>query len=195
MRYLILAFFSFLMTVPDVQMKLNRENESLSIKIVGRDELLGQCIKSGFVLKYNFEAQLCSKRLLWFDHCEEKRLIRHALSYDSITDRYRLDTEYVGHYQSKDSEYYDSLPEAQRALAQLKELPLEYVVPKSSASLYDENAYFDVKVTSECSEGKVHILQDLSYILTLGMYRVTGFDTGWISFNFKPLVNPLVAEE
>ena len=184
----IVALLPFLLAAPDVQVDYSdRHFEEIDVRVVGEDELLDKCVKSGLSLQYDFEMRVCRRRLAWFDGCPEKRLERHTLSYDPISGNFRLQADRFGDHQEPRAQNYASSAEASRALAEVFKLPLQYLARGEPEYLDSERSYVSVRVSSECHGDYNKTLARISSFLTLGLVRLSGFDTGWLDFKlYRP---------
>ena len=188
------SIISLVFAVPSIQLFVNRVEESVFINLSGEDELLEQCVKSGFTLSYDFEAQLCQERFILADNCKERRKIKHFLTYDSITSKYALRSDTLGDLQEPSVSYYSSLKDARNALYQVNNIPLLFLAHRDETFYSSPDTYIQARVTSDCIGDHNQTIGDLSYYLTLGFYRISGFDTGWYEYSIKPFT-PNTTEE
>lgn len=180
-----LAIFSFLLAVPDLQLVIDRVQNSITVNLQGKDPLFEHCIKSGFVLRYNFESQICKKNRFWFDDCPRKRRIKYQLTYNSITNQYKMEADRIGDDQPALVTYYNSLNEAQRAFFVVEDLSMHFIAHEDTSYLEDPQSYLRARAFSDCLGDYNRTVGSISNFLTFGLYRMSGFDTGWIDFEFK----------
>lgn len=186
--HLILALFPFLLAVPDIQLTIDRVRESVNVALIGKDELMDSCVKSGYTMRYNYENQICKKRFLWSDDCQSRRRAKHLLSYDPISSKYKLETDFLDDSEPVVVNYYDSAEIARDAISSFEGIPLDYIAHGDRSYFSENDIYLRSRVTSECLGAHSKTLGYISYYLTFGLYNISGFDTGWVDFDIKPIV-------
>lgn len=156
--------------------------DSVRVRVGGEDPLLDRCLKSGFELRYRYEVRLCKRRPLWFDYCPEERVIRHSLHYDPISDKYTLVVDWHGDQIEPRSETIASLEEAVESLAAVQNLPISFLSRGDEGLLQSRRRYLSIRVLSACKGDYNETLARISSVISLGLVRVSGFNTGWVDF-------------
>ena len=183
----IIALLPFLLAVPDLRVDFSDPKlEDINVRVVGKDELLDKCLKSGYMLQYDFEVRLCRRRPLWLDSCPKQRLEKHKLSFDPISGIFTLDIDRFGDSRDPGSLSFASIKDAYEGLSEVKNLSLQFLARDRFPYLEEPERYISIRVTSECRGDFNKTLARISSFLTLGLVRVSGFDTGWLDFNLQP---------
>lgn len=166
---------------PDVKVNwATPAHDQINISVDGYDELRKECVKSGFQVRYRFELQLCRPRTLWLDSCHNRRLVTHAIEYDPVGDSYKVVSDLFGDQAEPTAWEGSSEAEALAQLTRVKAFPLAFL---GGASDQAAQSYVTVRVLSECKGEYDPIMSKLSYFLSLGLIRISGFDSGWIHFD------------
>ena len=186
MNFLVNALLPIILAFPDVLMTLDKAKENLSVVVDGKDDLLDSCTKSGMNFSYNFETQICKERIIGiFSNCSEAHKEQHQLTYDSISGRYRLDADVLDDGVEPQVTYYSTLEDARKAHQMVRGISIQTLIENDDEYLNGRRSYIRTRVVSECHGDHNETLADISSFLTLGLYRVSGFDTGWVDFRFK----------
>ncbi len=159
-----------------------RSTKKIDINLFGNDELINQCLNSGFVHQYRYELELCRRRTAWFDSCEDVRKEIHQLEFDSVSDSYKFITDRLRDKKEPIELQLQEKEEALNAMRSVKKYPLKSLnskFPKPDISKY----YLSVRVMADCKGDRSDITKGISKVLSLGLVRVQGFNTGWLDFN------------
>ena len=173
-------FFAF----PDIDVKWTDHNQqSLNVAVKGEDTLLEQCIKSGLAMQYRFKFKHCYSRTLFFDNCTEELVQKHKLQSDSISNSYNVNSDRYGDDVQPVSETFEDRENALENFSTINALSLstlrESLANKTERS---KREYLSLKVESTCDGDFSKVLSKISSLLTFGIVRLNGFDTGWIDF-------------
>jgi len=156
--------------------------KELRIRVEGKDELLGKCLKGGLEMEYEFEVQLCRRRAAWFDACAERLRDRHRLSLEPISGSYHFVSDRFGDEIGPQTHIISAQEEAVMALSEMNPVTLEYLAQADPKLMYSQNSYLRVRVQSHCRGDYNRTWARISSFLTLGLVRISGFDTGWMDF-------------
>ena len=168
--------------------------DHIQVSLEGEDGLMDRCLNSGFTLHYRFTLQLCEKSSFWFDTCNDERQVRHSMSVDPLSESYSMESDRYGDVEGPQTTIINDAEEARYQYGQLQKLPLSFLVDENESVQYGEDSYVSVRVISHC-EGEVNkTLSRISSFLTLGLVRISGFNTGWVDFVLIQ-VPPTVLEE
>ena len=180
------AYLPFIFAAPAVQLEL--EDSALpaaTVRMAGQDDLLEKCLKSGFPFEYAFKVRICKRRPLWFDTCRERRLEKHRLKFDVISGIFRLEVDRFDDNKDPAVKNYTSLSEAAGEFSAVKQLPLLFLARGRKDYLHSRRSYLSARVSSKCLGEYSETLADISSVMTFGLVRINGFDTGWVDFTFE----------
>ena len=79
--------------------------------------------------------------------------------------------------------------EASEAFGRIFKLPLIFLARGDQDYLGSGASYVSIRVSSECRGDFNKTLARISSVLTLGLVRLSGFDTGWLDFKLPRLEN------
>ncbi len=182
----VFALLPLLFAAPEIKVDLaGSAAQQIDVRVTGKDGLLEDCVKSGLSFRYDFQVRICKRRPMWFDTCPEERVEKHALSYDPISGNYRLVIDRFGDDKQPFSKNFSSSAAAARRFSLVRNLPLLFVARGKTRYLHSNRSYLSVRVVSECRGEYNKTVAAISSFLTLGMYRVSGFDTGWVDFKLQ----------
>ena len=177
--FLIPLFFG----LPEIQVSWTDSSFTvLHIRLDVADELLSKCLKSGLEMEYAFETQLCRRRAAWFDACARRCRDRHRLSFEPISGSYTLVSDRLDDEIGPQTRSFSSLEDARRAMAEVEPLNLEFLAAGEPRYIGNRRAYVRVRAESHCKGDYNRTLARISSFLTLGLVRISGFDTGWTDF-------------
>src|SRR5262245_37250121 len=114
----LLSFFLILVGFPDLSMHWEPSKPpALTVGLSDRDDVVDQCLKSGFKVSYRFEVRLCRKRRWWRDRCSDERTETRLLEYDPISESYRIVSDVHGDADEPSTSHESSLIKARNAAA------------------------------------------------------------------------------
>lgn len=184
LKSLLLIVLFFTAPEPKVQWTGGPESHAVRIRVEGYDQsMLKECLKGGLEVRNRYEIRLCRKRSYWFNSCgPEQREVR-AVQYDAISETYRLTADRLGDGIPPKVSSAATLSEALASIFQVAEVPLDFLEPQLSAQTDLAGKYMALRVISECKGRYSETMQRISYFVSLGLVRTSGFDSGWISFD------------
>ena len=156
---------------------------SVSIRAVGVEEEIAECLESGREAKLRFEMRLCRKRRSWLDACAEERTEHHAVSFDSITESYKVVSDRLGDEVDPVAVEIPSRTDAIVATVTAENLPLAFLVRDEEDLLSHDKAYLQARTVLACKGSVNRTVVHLSQILTLGIINVVESDSGWMDFS------------
>jgi hypothetical protein len=178
-----LLLLPILLLSPTAIVKWAQDKQGFLVEFEQHDAHVAECIQSGLEVRYRIEYQICRRRKSWLDGCSDKNLISRSVQYDPVSESYSIKTDSLA----------DSLPaatvmetDADLAMAKISEFYLD--TQANSLVLYresktPENFYISLRARGYCQREEQSLLTKIPYYLTLGMFRFTGFDSGWIDYN------------
>jgi len=159
---------------------------SVSIRAVGVEEEVAECLEAGREAKLRFEMRLCRKRSSWLDACAEERTEHHAVSFDSITESYKVVSDRLGDEVDPVAVEIPSRTDAIVATVTAENLPLSFLVRDEENLLSHDKAYLQARTVLACKGSVNRTVGHLSQILTLGIINVVEADSGWMDFSVHP---------
>jgi len=173
------------LAAPEVRVNWTRGGQSKAIRISIDNydrRLLEECIQGGLEVRYVYEMRLCHKRWYWLDRCGQGRRETRSVQHDPISQTYRVATDRLGDRLPPKVASMTSLEQVFSNISQIDELPLDVFNGEEHPVAVQAPSYVAVRVISECQGQYSETLQQISYFLSLGLVRTSGFDSGWISF-------------
>ncbi len=158
------------------------KREALEIKITAQNEVLDRCLSSGLEVRYRYELSFCSRRSIWFNACKDRRLIFQSIQYDAVSQTYNVMTDRHGDEEDEISESFDSKERAIDQVSHIPALPLSYLSQSDIKFMDRSGRYVSLRVLGECRGEYSEALAKIGYFLTLGMVKVSGFNSGWLDF-------------
>lgn len=160
------------------------ETRSLQLQVNGSLDIFEQCLNSGFEVRYRYEIKLCDQRVFWFDDCEEPVSITQAAQYDAVSQDYSLSIDRRGDSVAPQIVRMADPQEILSLVSQVREITLEDLGldAKNEKRMRGADGRVRVKVRAECKGQYSKTLARVSYFLTLGILRLSGFNSGWVSF-------------
>lgn len=155
---------------------------AIKVQVGGRDDLLGKCLKSGLAMEYKYQIRLCRRRAAWFDACAQRFREKRVLSFDPISGVYTLEADRFDDAEPPQTLRFDSLEDARSALGRVEGLTLAQLSGGEGGFAGSPRAYVRVRVQSDCRGDYNRTLARISSFVTLGLVRISGFDTGWTAF-------------
>lgn len=159
---------------------------SVSIRAVGVEEEMAECLEAGREAKLRFEMRLCRKRSSWLDACAEQRTQHHAVSFDSITESYKVVSDRLGDEVDPVAVEIPTRADAIIATVTADNLPLSFLARDEGDLLSHDKAYLQARTVFACKGSVNRTVAHLSQILTLGIINVVESDSGWMDFSVHP---------
>lgn len=169
---------------------------SVTIRATGVEEEMAECLEAGREAKLRFEMRLCRKRSSWLDACAQERTQHHSVSFDSITESYKVVTDRLGDEVDPVSVEIPSQKDAIVATVTAENLPLSFLARDEENLLSHDRAYLQARTVFVCKGSVNRTVEHLSQILTFGIVNVVESDSGWMDFSVRPKENgePRVSE-
>jgi hypothetical protein len=172
---------------PAIHVRWNAARDgSLRVELLGEDPQAPACLRGGFEVSYRYELELCLKRTIWFDSCLPTRLLIQALAYDPLAETYKVTTDLLGDEESPLTEQFTRLAEAQARLAEIPKIRQGFFGAEESLYRSSGRALLSVRLVASCKGEFSETLSRVSYLLSLGLMRTSGFTTGWHNFALTP---------
>ncbi len=181
LKVIVLIAFSFL----PPQLLVNwagGKHDGVRILMSGSDEITDQCVRGGLEARFRFELRFCKKRSIWLDKCAEVRMAINSLQYDPISEIYSVTSDIIGDEDSPKVSRFNSVEEAIKQATVVEFISLDFLDPEGLRNSEDRRSYVKARILTECRGEYSETFLRLSYLLSLGLIRTSGFDSGWIGF-------------
>jgi hypothetical protein len=159
---------------------------SVTIRATGVQEEMAECLEAGREAKLRFEMRLCRKRSSWLDACAQERTQHHSVSFDSITESYKVVTDRLGDEADPVAVEIPSQKDAIVATVTAENLPLSFLARDEENILSHDRAYLQARTVFVCKGSVNRTVAHLSQILTFGIVNVVESDSGWMGFSVHP---------
>ena len=159
---------------------------SVTIRATGVQEEMAECLEAGREAKLRFEMRLCRKRSSWLDACAQERTQHHSVSFDSITESYKVVTDRLGDEADPVAVEIPSQKDAIVATVTAENLPLSFLARDEENILSHDRAYLQARTGFVCKGSVNRTVAHLSQILTFGIVNVVESDSGWMDFSVHP---------
>jgi hypothetical protein len=172
--------------LPDISVNwIGKNQDHINIKVKGKDPIMQACLKSGSILKYKYEIQICKRRPAWFDNCQKTRELKQFAIYDPISRDYQFTSQWDNNLEKAEKLTFQNIKEIQIALRTYKNLNLNFIANDLTEYVTSQRSYVSIRVKSECKSENNQALENLSQLLSFGLEQLEGFNTGWIDFHLR----------
>jgi len=141
-----------------------------------------ECLEDSLKAKLRFEVRVCRKRSGWVDHCDEPRSELHTVTYDEVTESYRVVSDRLDDEQEPISIEVPSRVEAVRLVTSIENLPLKFLTPEEPELLNHAEAYLQIRTVFNCRGNSSRPFTHISRILTFGLLNNVEDRSGWEDF-------------
>lgn len=165
---------------------VDSSHSAVNIRASGVEAELEECLESGREAKVRFQFRLCRKRRSWLDACGEERTQHNAISYDSITESYRVVTDRLGDDIDPVAVGIPARKDAISAAVTAENVQLSLLAGDRAELVGHERGYLQARAIFICKGSVNRTLAQLSQILTFGIVNVVETDSGWLDFSAHP---------
>ncbi len=185
---IVLAFISLHALVVGIVQVQWSSPERLGISIVARDrrDEISRCLESSLQARLRFEVRLCSRRSMWFDHCEDTRAELHTVEFDEVTESYRVVTDRFGDKLEAIAVGIPARVDAISSATTVNEMPLRFIAREAQESDASRGAYVQVRTIFTCRGEVNRTIAHLSRIITFGLVNVVENSAPWSDFSLHP---------
>ncbi len=173
-------FFPLLIVLASPELNVQKNNlnpKILSIEVTGKDSIVKECLDNGQEIRYRFEIKVCDAKYFW-GNCSKTMVETHFLSWNPISNSYQIITDRHRDQKLPEGQTFEHREQALIALRTMEDFNLEFF---KKANL-TPTSYLQARGFSECRGEYSKTFSELSYYLTLGFLRLSGFSTGWKNF-------------
>ena len=161
-------------------------HHAVTVKASGAEAEVAECLEGGREAKLRFEMRLCRKRSSWLDACEQERSQHHSISYDSITESYKVVTDRLGDDVDPVAVGMPARKDAINAAVTVEGMPLSFLAQEEVELPAHDRGYLQVRLAFLCKGSVNRTLAQLSQVLTFGIVNVVESDSGWMDFPLRP---------
>jgi hypothetical protein len=140
------------------------------------------CLEDSLKARLRFEVRVCRKRSGWVDRCEEPRAELHTVTYDEVTESYRVVSDRLDDEQEPIAIEVPSRAEAVRLVTTLENLPLKFLTPLEPELLNHAGAYVQIRTVFTCRGNSSRPFTHISRILTFGLLNNVEDRSSWEDF-------------
>jgi hypothetical protein len=170
----------------DVQWSTGRQ-ESINIAAPTRASDVQECLESSLKARLRFEVRLCRKRSGWFDHCEASRSELHTVTYDEVTESYRVVADRLNDNGEPIAVEVPTRNEAIRLVTAIENFPMSFLTRDEPEILTHSGAYLQVRTVFTCRGNSSRPFAHISRILTLGLLNNVEDLSDWSDFGLHRL--------
>jgi len=157
------------------------DRTALRISYRDQEGLLPRCLESGLAGRIRYELVLCRRRESWFDGCGERHTHIRTVLANAISESYLLSDDRFGDGVDPREQAYDDRTAGLRALTTLEPVELSSLGWRRGGGRY----YVSVRALVDCKGEYNRHLARIPYILTLGLIRLNGANSGWFDFSLE----------
>jgi len=158
------------------------DTSRLRASLTGYDAELSQCISSGLSLRFRYDFELCKKRNFWWDDCRDSRTATNSVEFDPISETYAVTSDLLGDSEPPIVERVENVPKALALATSRSDITWNWLSNGAKSSFDDNKQLFRGRVSAECRGEYSESMKRLSYVLSFGLVRSRGYDSGWVEF-------------
>jgi hypothetical protein len=162
---------------------VDSSHTAVTIRAPGARQEVAECLEGGREAKLRFQVRLCRKRQSWLDACASERTQHHSISYDSITESYKVIKDRLGDDADPVAVGMPSREDAVNAAISAENVPFSFLARDESNLLGHEQGYLQARMIFVCKGSINRTIGQLSQILTFGILNVVESDSGWLDFS------------
>ena len=157
-------------------------HDTVTVKAPGLEKMVQECLFDGLEARVRFELRLCSRYAIWFDSCSDSRVENHTVSFDTITESYRVVSDRFGDEYAPVAVGIPSKAEAMGTALTVEGVPVIFLASGDEKLANDPAAYIQVRGTFSCKGSVNRTLARLSQLFTLGFVNAVETTTDWYDF-------------
>jgi hypothetical protein len=157
-------------------------HDTVTVKAPGLEKVVEECLLDGLEARMRFEIRLCRRYAIWFDSCSDSRAENHTISFDTITESYRVVSDRFGDASAPVAVGIPSKAEAMSSALTVEGVAVTFLARGDEKFAQDPAAYIQVRGTFSCKGSVNRTLARLSQIFTLGIVNAVEATTDWYDF-------------
>lgn len=159
-----------------------QQQKGINIKAQHRGPEILDCLSEELKAKLRFEFRLCRRRSGWVDFCEESRSELHTVTYDEVTESYRVVSDRLDDEQEPISIEVPARPEAVRLVTTVDNLPLSFLTRDEPDITEHAKSYVQIRTVFTCRGNSSRPFAHISRIFTLGLLNNVEDRSEWEDF-------------
>lgn len=159
-----------------------QNQQAINIKAQHRQSAVLECLDEELKAKLRFEFRVCRRRSGWVDFCEESRSELHTVTYDEVTESYRVVSDRLDDDQEPISIEVPSRSEAVRLVTTVDNLRLYFLTREEPAISDHEDSYLQIRTIFNCRGNSSRPFAHISRILTFGLLNTVEDRSEWEDF-------------
>jgi hypothetical protein len=179
--FLLLPFLAVTIPLVDVQWTTPAQ-QAVNIIAQHRGPEILECLEGALKAKLRFEVRVCRRRSGWIDFCEEPRSELHTVTYEEVTESYRVVSDRLNDEQEPIALEISSRSEAVRLATTLENLPLSFLTREEPEMLSHARAYLQVRTVFTCRGNSSRPFTHISRIVTFGLLNNVEDRSDWYDF-------------
>lgn len=157
--------------------------EDITIKASGFERSIQECLADNLEARIRFDIRLCRHYGVWFDRCTQERAEHHIISFDEITESFRVVSDRFGDATSPVAVGIPSKQEAISTVLTIEGVTISFLARGDATLAADPRAYIQVRGTFSCKGSVNRTLARLSQIFTLGIVNTMETTSEWYDFD------------
>lgn len=183
----VLPLFWLTLALVDVKWTTSTQ-DAINIAAQHRTPEILECLEESRKAKLRFEVRMCRKRSGWTDYCEEPRNELHTVTYDEVTESYRVVSDRLNDEQEPIAVEIPSRAEAVRVVTSLENMPLGFLMREEHDLHGHSAAYVQVRTAFTCRGNSSRPFAHISRILTFGILNSVEDRSEWEDFSLHQRV-------
>jgi hypothetical protein len=159
-----------------------QSQRAINISATHRGPEVLECLTEELKAKLRFEVRLCRRRSGWVDFCEDSRSELHTVTYDEVTESYRVVSDRLDDDQEPISIEVPSRPEAVTLVTTVENLPLSFLTREEPEILQHANCYLQIRTIFTCRGNSSRPFAHISRVLTFGLLNTVEERSQWDDF-------------
>ncbi len=143
--------------------------KGLDITAAERRVDVAGCLEESMKARLRFEARICRRRSGWFDYCREPRFEAHTVTYDEVTESYRVVIDRLDDKQEPTAVEISSRDEAVGLVIAVEDLRLSFLAGSEIELLEDRDSYLQIRTIFSCRGNSSRPFAHISRFLTFGL--------------------------
>jgi hypothetical protein len=162
------------------------QGDQLTFILEGADSLMERCINAGLELRTRFDLELCKTRSLWFDECKRPRTETRGVSFDPISQTFKLVKDRMDDGTPPATLHLSALEEVLSLAGRTDDLSVQFLSHDDPpfAESHRASIRFHAKAYCHGDGGMDSLLERLSF----GLLQAERYDSGWRSIPLRGML-------
>lgn len=159
------------------------ERQGIDITAPDRRGEVVRCLDESLKARLRFEARICKRRSGWFDYCRDARFEAHTVTYDELTESYRVVLDRFDDKQEPIALEIANKDEAVVLVTTVEDLRLTFLAGSEGELLENRDSYLQVRTVFTCRGNSSRPFAHISRFLTLGLLNTVEDRSDWADLN------------